>query len=297
MDVDRARLGERAGRQTSHTATQASRLGAPVVAGVDDSTRWRINRITKGVTTMGELTLQELLEAGVHFGHQTKRWNPKMKPYLFAEKNGIHIIDLEQTLSLLNAARDAIRDVASNGKSVLFVGTKPQAKHAIKEEAERCGMPYVTERWLGGTLTNFNTVRRSLNRLQYLEKMEVDGSIAQFSKKEISGFAKERERILKTLGGVRNMTDLPGLVFIVDTKKEQNGVNEARRLRIPIVGVVDSNADPDEVDYPVPGNDDAMRAIGLFARIVADACIDGRARFTEGRDVSSGDEESAKSVA
>jgi small subunit ribosomal protein S2 len=253
---------------------------------------------------MGELTLQELLEAGVHFGHQTKRWNPKMKPYLFAEKNGIHIIDLAQTLSCLNAARDAIRDVAGNGKPVLFVGTKPQAKHAIREEAERCNMPYVTERWLGGTLTNFNTVRRSLNRLQYLEKMEVDGSIVQFSKKEVSGFTKEKERILKTLGGVRSMAELPGLVFIVDTKKEQNAVNEARRLRIPIVGVVDSNADPEEVDHPVPGNDDAMRAIGLFARVVADACIEGRARYTEGRDVSSGDvaeapesPESAKSVA
>ena len=251
---------------------------------------------------MGDITLQELLEAGVHFGHQTKRWNPKMKPYLFAEKNGIHIIDLEQTLSLLNASRDAIRDVAGAGKSVLFVGTKPQAKHAMKEEADRCSMPYVTERWLGGTLTNFNTVRRSLGRLQYLEKMEIDGTIAQFSKKEVSGFAKEKERILKTLGGVRNMTDLPGLVFIVDTKKEQNAVNEARRLKIPIVGVVDSNADPGEVEYPVPGNDDAMRAIGLFARVVADACIEGRSRFTEGRDVSSGDPaveapESAKSVA
>jgi len=239
---------------------------------------------------MGELTLQELLEAGVHFGHQTKRWNPKMKPYLFAEKNGIHIIDLEQTLALLNASRDAIREVASAGKSVLFVGTKPQAKHAMKEEADRCGMPYVTERWLGGTLTNFNTVRRSLGRLQYLEKMEIDGSIAQFSKKEVSRFAKEKGRILKTLGGIRAMVDLPGMVFVVDTKKEINAVNEARKLKIPIVGVVDSNADPEETTYPVPGNDDAMRAISLIARVVADACIDGRSRYTEGRDVASGDE-------
>lgn len=239
---------------------------------------------------MGELALQELLEAGVHFGHQTKRWNPKMKPYLFAEKNGIHIIDLEKTLQCLIAARDAIREVAGQGKAVLFVGTKPQAKHAIKDEAERCSMPYVTERWLGGTLTNFNTVRRSLNRLQYLEKMEVDGSISQFSKREASRLNKEKERILKTLGGIRSMSDLPGLVFVVDTKKEINAVNEARRLRIPIVGVVDSNADPDEVTYPVPGNDDAMRAISLFARVVADACIEGKAKFTEGRDVSTGEE-------
>jgi len=250
---------------------------------------------------MGELTLKDLLEAGVHFGHQTKRWNPKMKPFLFAEKNGIHIIDLEKTMQCLMEARDAVREVATQGKPVLFVGTKPQAKHAIKEHADRCNMPYVTERWLGGTLTNFNTVRKSLSRLLYLEKMELDGSISQFSKKEASGFNKERSRILKTLGGVRNMSDLPGMVFVVDTKKEINAVNEARRLRIPIVGVVDSNADPEEVNYPVPGNDDAMRAISLFAGVVADACIEGRSRFTEGRDVSSGDApvavESTKSVA
>ena len=243
---------------------------------------------------MGEVTLQELLEAGVHFGHQTKRWNPKMKPFLFTEKNGIHIIDLEKTLECLGKARDAIRDTASRGRTVLMVGTKPQAKFAIREEAVRCGMPYVTERWLGGTLTNFNTVRKSLSRLEYLERMEADGTISQFSKKEASGLAKEKERILKTLGGVRNLSDLPGLVFIVDTKKEQNAVNEARRLNIPIVGVVDSNADPEEVDYPVPGNDDAMRAIGLFAKVVADACIDGRARYNEGRDISTGDEPAAE---
>jgi small subunit ribosomal protein S2 len=242
---------------------------------------------------MGDVTLQELLEAGVHFGHQTKRWNPKMKPYLFASKNGIHIIDLEKTLECVNAARDAIREVATQGKSVLFVGTKPQAKHAMREEAMRAGMPYVIERWLGGTLTNFNTVRRSISRLDYLEKMELDGSISQFSKREASRFGKEKERILKTLGGVRALHDLPGLIFIVDTKKEINAVNEGRRLHIPIVGVVDSNADPDEVDFPLPGNDDAMRAIGLFARIVADACIEGRSRHAEGRDISTGDEPAA----
>jgi small subunit ribosomal protein S2 len=219
-----------------------------------------------------------------------------MKPFLFAEKNGIHIIDLEKTLVCVNEARDAIREVAAQGRSVLFVGTKPQAKFAMHEEATRCGMPYVTERWLGGTLTNFNTVRKSLGRLEHLEKMELDGTITQFSKKEASGLAKEKERILKTLGGIRKLTDLPGLVFIVDTKKEQNAVNEARRLEIPIVGVVDSNADPDEVRYPVPGNDDAMRAIGLFARIVADACIEGRARYTEGRDIATGDEPAAEAA-
>jgi small subunit ribosomal protein S2 len=241
--------------------------------------------------------MKELLEAGVYFGHQTKRWNPKMKPFLFTEKNGIHIIDLEKTLECVGRARDAIREVAGHGRTVLFVGTKPQAKFAIREEATRCAMPYVTERWLGGTLTNFNTVRKSLGRLEYLEKMELDGSIAQFSKREASRFAKEKERILKTLGGIRKLTDLPGMVFIVDTKKEINAVNEARRLNIPIVGVVDSNADPEEVTYPVPGNDDAMRAIGLFARIVADACIEGRARYSEGRDMSTGDEPVAEAAA
>jgi len=238
---------------------------------------------------MGETTLNDLLEAGVHFGHQTKRWNPKMKPFLFAEKNGIHIIDLEKTMECLTESRDAVREVASGGKAVLFVGTKPQAKHAIREQAERCNMPYVTERWLGGTLTNFNTVRKSLSRLQYLEKLVAEGTISQFSKKEASMLGKERERILKTLGGIRNMQDLPGMLFVVDTKKEINAVNEARRLKIPIVGVVDSNADPEEVTYPVPGNDDAMRAINLFAGVIADACIDGRMKFTEGHDVSSGD--------
>ena len=242
---------------------------------------------------MGDVTLQELLEAGVHFGHQTKRWNPKMKPFLFTQKNGIHIIDLEKTLECVGQARDAIRETAGRGRTVLFVGTKPQAKFAIREEAIRCAMPYVTERWLGGTLTNFNTIRKSLGRLDYLEKIESDGTISQFSKKEASMLGKERERILKTLGGIRNLSDLPGMVFIVDTKKEQNAVNEARRLGIPIVGVVDSNADPEEVDYPVPGNDDAMRAIGLFAKIVADACIEGKARYSEGRDMSTGDEPAA----
>jgi small subunit ribosomal protein S2 len=250
----------------------------------------------QGGPTMGDVTLQELLEAGVHFGHQTKRWNPKMKPFLFSEKNGIHIIDLEKTLECINTARETIRETAGQGRAVLFVGTKPQAKHAMREEAMRSGMPYVIERWLGGTLTNFNTVRRSLGRLEYLEKMELDGSISQFSKREASRFAKEKERILKTLGGIRALNGLPGMVFIVDTKKEINAVNEARRLKIPIVGVVDSNADPDEVDFPIPGNDDAMRAIGLFAKFVADACIEGRARYSEGRDMSTGEEPTAEAT-
>jgi small subunit ribosomal protein S2 len=234
---------------------------------------------------VGDITLKDLLEAGVHFGHQTKRWNPKMKPYIFMEKNGIHIIDLQKTLEATHAAREAVRKAAEAGKTVLFLGTKPQAKNAIQEEATRCGMPYVTERWLGGTLTNFNTVRRSLNKLEHLEKIETDGTIEQFSKKEILRMAKEKEKLLKALGGIRDMGDLPAIVFIVDTKKETNAVNEARKLGIPIIGLIDTNADPDEVEYPIPANDDAMRAVMLFCTMVADACLDGRARFLEGREV------------
>jgi small subunit ribosomal protein S2 len=235
---------------------------------------------------VGDITLKDLLEAGVHFGHQTKRWNPKMKPYIFMEKNGIHIIDLQKTMEAIDQAREVTRKAGEAGKSVLFLGTKPQAKNAIHEEAERCGMPYVTERWLGGTLTNFNTVRQSLGKLEHLEKMEADGSIEQFSKKEALKMAKERDKLLKALGGIRSMSELPAVVFIVDTKKEANAVNEARKLKIPIVGLIDTNADPDEVDYPIPANDDAMRAIALFCRMMADACLDGRAKFLEGREAA-----------
>jgi small subunit ribosomal protein S2 len=233
---------------------------------------------------MGEITLKDLLEAGVHFGHQTKRWNPKMKPFIFAEKNGVHIVDLRKTLEAAETAKEAVHELAGQGKSVLFLGTKTQAKTAIKEEADRCDMPYVTERWLGGTLTNFGTIRRSLSKLEYLESIERDGKIEQFSKKEALKLGKEKEKLLKTLGGIRKMDRLPALLFVVDTKKEYNAVNEARKLGIPIVGLIDTNADPDEVDYPIPSNDDAMRAIRLFCRMVADAVIDGRARYMEGQE-------------
>jgi small subunit ribosomal protein S2 len=235
---------------------------------------------------MGEVTLKELLEAGVHFGHQTKRWNPKMKPFIFAEKNGIHIIDLQKTLDLAGSAFTAIRKASEEGRTVLFVGTKPQAKNAIRDEAVRCGMPYVTERWLGGTLTNFNTVRKSLEKLENLEEIETDGRIDQFSKKEALKMGKSKEKLLKTLGGIRTMSTLPAFVFVVDTKKEINAVREARRLKIPIVGMIDTNADPGEVDFPIPSNDDAMRAINLFCRGVADACLEGKAKFLEGKDVT-----------
>jgi len=220
---------------------------------------------------MGDITLKDLLEAGVHFGHQTKRWNPKMKPLIFMEKNGIHIIDLRRTLEAVDQARDAIRKVAEGGKSVLLLGTKMQAKTAVKEEAERCGMPYVTERWLGGTLTNFGTVRKSLGKLEYLESLEADDKMDQFNKKEALKLTKEKEKLLKALGGIRTMDKLPAVVFIIDTKKEYNAVREARKLKIPIVGLIDTNADPEEVDYPIPANDDAMRAIRLFCKMVADA--------------------------
>lgn len=235
---------------------------------------------------MGDVTLKDLLEAGVHFGHQTKRWNPKMKPFIFAEKSGIHIIDLQKTLDALNIVRDAVRKVAEEGKSVLFLGTKPQAKNAVRDEATRCGMPFVTERWLGGTLTNFNTVRRSLSKLEYFEKIETDGTIEQFSKKEGLKMMKEKEKLLRALGGIRAMAERPAMLFVVDTNKEINAVREARKLGIPIIGMIDTNADPTEVDHPIPANDDAMRAIGLFCRLIADACLEGKAKFLEGREVA-----------
>ena len=233
---------------------------------------------------MGDLTLTDLLEAGVHFGHQTKRWNPKMKPFIFMERNGIHIIDLEKTLGCAEKARNAIRRVAEGGKSVLFLGTKMQAKSAVKEEAERCGMPYVTERWLGGTLTNFNTIRKSLGKLEHFESLEADGSIDQFSKKEALKLKKEKEKLLRALGGIRKMDKLPALLFVIDTKKEYNALREARKLGIEIIGLIDTNADPGEVDFPVPANDDAMRAIKLFCKMVADSILEGRAKYLEGRE-------------
>ncbi len=233
---------------------------------------------------MGETTLKDLLEAGVHFGHQTKRWNPKMKPFIFAEKNGVHIIDLRKTLESAERVRTVVRELGAQGKTVLFLGTKTQAKTAVKEEAARCNMPYVTERWLGGTLTNFGTIRKSLGKLEYLESLESEGKISQFSKKEALKLQKEKEKLLRALGGIRQMDRLPALVFVIDTKKEYNAVREARKLGIPIVGLIDTNADPGEVDYPIPSNDDAMRAIRLFCRLIADAVIEGRAIYMEGQE-------------
>jgi small subunit ribosomal protein S2 len=220
--------------------------------------------------------MKDLLEAGVHFGHQTKRWNPKMKPYIFGERNGIYIIDLGRTAKLYREAADFITNTASQGGTVLFVGTKRQAQDAISEEALRCGMFFVNQRWLGGLLTNFTTIQRSLARLRELESMTTDGRYDTLSKKEIARLDKERRKLAKNLDGIRGMSRLPDAVFIVDTKHEQIAVDEARKLKIPVVGVVDTNCDPDEVDYVIPGNDDALRSIRLFAAGIAGAILSGR---------------------
>jgi small subunit ribosomal protein S2 len=218
--------------------------------------------------------MKSLLESGVHFGHQVKRWDPRMKKYIFAERNGIHIIDLQKTIQAIKDAYEAVRKTIKSGKTVLFVGTKKQAQQAIQKEAERCGMFYVNNRWLGGMLTNFTTIKESLRRLKKLEKMEVDGTFENLTKKEIASLGKEREKLQKNLGGIKDMKDLPGILFIIDTRKEAIAVAEARRMGIPIVAVVDTNCNPEGIDYPIPGNDDAIRAITLFTQIVANAVVE-----------------------
>ncbi len=225
---------------------------------------------------MVAIALKDLLEAGVHFGHQTKRWNPKMKEYIFGERNGIYIMDLGKTLKLFRDAEEFVSRLASEGRTILFVGTKRQAKDVIAEEALRCGMYFVNERWLGGLLTNFATIQRSLGRLRDIEAMATDGRYDTLSKKEIARNEKERKKLQKNLEGIRGMARLPDAVFIVDTKKEQIAVDEARKLKIPVIGIVDTNCDPDEVDFVIPGNDDALRAIRLFASRMADAVMNGR---------------------
>jgi len=222
------------------------------------------------------LQLKDLLEAGVHFGHQTKRWNPKMKEYIFGERNGIYILDLGKTLKLVRDAEEFVSTLAAEGKTILFVGTKRQAQDVISEEAQRCGMYFVNERWLGGLLTNFATIQRSLGRLRDIEAMATDGRYDTLSKKEIARNEKERRKLSKNLEGIRGMARLPDAVFIVDTKKEQIAVDEARKLKIPVIGIVDTNCDPDEVDYVIPGNDDALRSIRLFASRMAEAVLNGR---------------------
>jgi small subunit ribosomal protein S2 len=230
---------------------------------------------------MAYVSMKELLEAGVHFGHQTKRWNPKMKPYIFGARNGIYIIDLQKTVKMFKTAYDFMMETAAAGKSVLFVGTKKQAKEAIYEEANRAEMFYVQNRWLGGMLTNFQTIRKSIDRLNYLNTIHNDGSINLFPKNERIKLAKEREKLDDNLGGIRSMSHLPGAVFVIDPKNEAIAVHEGRRLKIPIVAIVDTNCDPDQIDYPIPGNDDAIRAIRLMASRMADACIEGRQKWLE----------------
>jgi len=220
--------------------------------------------------------MKELLEAGVHFGHQTKRWNPKMKEFIFGERNGIYIIDLGKTAKLFREAEEFVTRLASDGGTVLFVGTKRQAQDAIAEEAQRSGMYFVNQRWLGGLLTNFTTIQRSLGRLRELEAMATDGRYETLSKKEIARIEKEKRKLQKNLDGIRQMAKLPDAIFVVDTHKEKIAVDEARKLKIPVIGVVDTNSDPDEVDYVIPGNDDALRAIRLFASRLADAIVGGR---------------------
>jgi small subunit ribosomal protein S2 len=222
------------------------------------------------------VTIKELLEAGVHFGHQTKRWNPKMKEYIFGERNGIYIVDLQKTHRLLQDALQFVQELAAAGRTILFVGTKRQAQEAIAEEAKRGGSPYVNERWLGGLLTNFVTVRKSLDRVRELEMMLADSAKERLTKKELARLDKERIKLERNLQGIRAMKSVPDAIFVIDTRKESIAVKEARKLKIPVVGVVDTNCDPDEVDYVIPGNDDALRAIKLFAGRIADAVIAGR---------------------
>ena len=225
---------------------------------------------------MAVLSMKQLLEAGVHFGHQTRRWNPKMAPYIFTERNGIYIIDLQKTVKKVDEAYDFLRSVAEEGKSILFVGTKKQAQEAVKEEALKSGMFYVNERWLGGMMTNFATIRKSINRLKELEAMEEDGTFEVLSKKEVLALKREQEKLEKSLGGIKDMEELPGALFIVDPRKERIAVAEAKKLNIPIVAIVDTNCDPDEIDYVIPGNDDAIRAVKLLTSRMADAVIEGR---------------------
>src|ERR1700674_957100 len=226
---------------------------------------------------MTEISMKQLLEAGVHFGHQTSRWNPKMKPYIFGARNGIHIIDLQQTVKMFRTSYDFVRDLAAAGGTVLFVGTKKQAQDIIREEADRCGMFYVNNRWLGGMLTNFQTIRASIDRLKKLEEVMADPEMIQaLSKKEMSDNSKHHAKLMGTLAGIKNMRKLPDALWVIDTKKEEIAVAEANRLGIPVVAVVDTNCDPDLISYRIPGNDDAIRAIKLFTAAIADAVIEGK---------------------
>ncbi|MCL6478115.1 MAG: 30S ribosomal protein S2 [Peptococcaceae bacterium] len=225
---------------------------------------------------MSVISMKQLLEAGVHFGHQTRRWNPKMAPYIFTDRNGIYIIDLQKTVRKVEEAYEFVKGLAANNETILFVGTKKQAQESVKEEAERCGMFYVNQRWLGGMLTNFQTIRRRIDRLHELERMEADGRLNLLPKKEVAELLHEKERLTKFLGGIKDMRRLPGALFVIDPRKERIAVAEARKLGIPIVAIVDTNCDPDEVDYVIPGNDDAIRAVRLLTSKMAEAVLEGK---------------------
>jgi len=225
--------------------------------------------------------IKQLLKAGVHFGHQTKRWNPKMKKYIFGHKSGVYIIDLEKTVEALEHVRNYISEIVSQGKSILFVGTKRQAQDVIKEEAKRCGAYYINFRWLGGLLTNFQTIRKSVQRLKDIEEMEQDGRINKLTKKEISGIAKEKEKLMKNLSGILDMSKLPGVIFVVDPNKEETAVLEANILNIPVIALIDTNSDPDKITYPIPGNDDALKSIQAVTIFVSDCIVEARKSYNE----------------
>lgn len=248
---------------------------------------------------MSVLSMKQLLEAGVHFGHQTRRWNPKMKKYIFTERNGIYIIDLQQTVKMVDDAYDFIKDVARDGGQVLFVGTKKQAQDAIKEEAERAGQLYVNQRWLGGILTNYDTIKGRIDRISEIEKMEEDGLFEVLPKKEVAEINKEYDRLMKFLGGIRDMKEMPKALFVVDPRKESIAINEAKILGIPVVAMVDTNCDPDEVDYVIPSNDDAIRAVRLMTSKMADAVLEGQQGVSNedvaaDQDIDLSEEESAE---
>jgi small subunit ribosomal protein S2 len=245
-------------------------------------TGWKKNPLKE--ITMAYVTMKQMLETGVHFGHQTRRWNPKMRPFIFGARNGIHIMDLQQTVKLYRRAHDKVVETVANGGKVIFIGTKRQAHEAVKTEAARSDQYYVTNRWMGGTLTNFQTIRKSIDRLKKLEIMFDDGTVNRYQKKEILRLRREMDKLEATLGGIKNMERLPQLAFIVDPKREDIAVKECRKLGIPIVAVTDSNCDPDVIDYIIPGNDDAIRAIKLFVSHIADACAEGGAMSKDGKD-------------
>jgi len=248
---------------------------------------------------MAIISMKQLLEAGVHFGHQTRRWNPKMAPYIFTERNGIYIIDLQKTVKKVEEAYNFLRDVAASGENILFVGTKKQAQGAIKEEAERCGMFYVSERWLGGMMTNFKTIQKRIQRLRELEKMQEDGTFDVLPKKEVSNLLHEMEKLTKFLSGIKDMKKLPGALFIVDPRKERIAVLEAHKLHIPIVATVDTNCDPDEIDHVIPANDDAIRAVKLLAGKMADAVLEGKVSANDDAEIAkeNGEEVAAEAPA